>query len=165
MSRRRSTLAMGIAAGLASMMAFLAPAQAAAPAPMTCPASACSGRQASYAEQAILLGQDYRHTRARSARWWRVADSLVCNSRWKAPLLGQSSRTPRTGDGVSYAVALLQGAITTWPGIPRLTVDGRYGPRTAAAVRAWQRTHGHAATGRMNAATWAHFRVRYCDPG
>jgi len=165
MIRRCTIIAISIAAGLVYLVALFAPVQAAAPAPMTCPASTCSGRQATYAEQATLLGQDYRHTKARSARWWRIADSLLCNSRWKAPLLSRSGRTPRAGDGVSYAVALLQGTITTWRGIPRVTVDGRYGPHTAAAVAAWQRTHSHVATGRMNAATWAHFRVRYCDPG
>ncbi len=160
-----SRIVMSLFVCLAAVAAVVVPARAVAPAPTTCPASVCTGRHASYAEQAILLGKDPRHTKARSARWWSVADDLLCNSKWKAPTLRRSTRTPRAGDGVSYAVAMIQGTISTWQGIPRLTVDGRYGARTAAAVKIWQRQHGHSATGVIDQATWRHYRVRYCDPG
>ncbi len=38
---------------------------------------------------------------------------------------------------------------------PNLSTDGDFGPRTAEAVRAWQRTRQLEATGRMDAPTWA----------
>ena len=37
------------------------------------------------------------------------------------------------------------------------TADGAYGPKTAAAVRAWQIAHGLPASGTVDAATWATF--------
>lgn len=38
--------------------------------------------------------------------------------------------------------------------IPRVNVDGIYGPETSAAVKAFQRQHGLPVTGEVNYATW-----------
>ena len=62
---------------------------------------------------------------------------------------------------------LSQGSNSTWPLVTvrslqyllnahgaKLTVDGLFGPRTTAAVITFQRSHGLAATGVVNAGTW-----------
>jgi murein L,D-transpeptidase YcbB/YkuD len=62
---------------------------------------------------------------------------------------------------------LTQGSNSTWPLVTvrslqyllnahgaKLTVDGLFGPKTKAAVITFQRSHGLAATGTVNAGTW-----------
>jgi murein L,D-transpeptidase YcbB/YkuD len=62
---------------------------------------------------------------------------------------------------------LSQGSNNTWPLVTvrslqyllnahgaKLTVDGLFGPKTKAAVITFQRSHGLAATGVVNAGTW-----------
>jgi len=63
--------------------------------------------------------------------------------------------------------ALSQGPNSLWPPVTvrslqyllnahgaKLAVDGQFGPRTKAAVITFQRSHGLAATGVVNAGTW-----------
>jgi len=51
-----------------------------------------------------------------------------------------------------WTVSQLQAALNR--GGAKLTVDGGYGPATAAAVKAWQTAHKLAATGVTDLATW-----------
>ncbi|MCV6546081.1 MAG: peptidoglycan-binding protein [Cohaesibacter sp.] len=46
-------------------------------------------------------------------------------------------------------LAKVQNALTKW-GYAQLTVDGRMGQKTAAAIRSFQRSRGHPETGRVN---------------
>lgn len=60
-------------------------------------------------------------------------------------------------DGILvYVVQLLLRELLLRDGLPEasLTPDGRYGPRTAEAVRAFQRTRGLPVTGSVDLATW-----------
>ena len=50
-------------------------------------------------------------------------------------------------------VAKVQMALNTNGATPPLTVDGKWGPRTAAALKAFQSAHGLKATGTMNGIT------------
>ena len=50
-------------------------------------------------------------------------------------------------------VAKVQMALNTNGAAPPLTVDGKWGPRTGAALKAFQAAHGLKATGTMNGIT------------
>src|SRR4051812_14776822 len=62
-----------------------------------------------------------------------------------AQLLGLGSRGP--------AVAAVQSKLRST--LPSILVDGVFGPQTEGAVRAFQRAHGLAVTGRVDARTWS----------
>ncbi len=65
-----------------------------------------------------------------------------------APLLAEGATGPLVASLQRTLNARLQPS-------PNLSTDGDFGPRTAEAVRAWQRAQQLEATGRMDAATWA----------
>lgn len=80
------------------------------------------------------------------ARRWRNPKYLVAYGRPAYP--AQPRRTVRRGDR-GDTVRLLQRLLGG------LTVDGRFGPATEAAVRQHQRLHGLTADGVAGPATWA----------
>ncbi|HVI36610.1 MAG TPA: peptidoglycan-binding protein [Gaiellales bacterium] len=59
---------------------------------------------------------------------------------------------PAKPGSTGWTVSQLQAALNR--GGAKLTVDGGYGPATAAAVKAWQTAHKLAATGVTDLATW-----------
>jgi peptidoglycan hydrolase-like protein with peptidoglycan-binding domain len=68
---------------------------------------------------------------------------------WRpAGLLALPAKQGATG----WTVSQLQAALNR--GGAKLTVDGGYGPATAAAVKAWQTAHKLSATGVVDLATW-----------
>jgi putative chitinase len=67
--------------------------------------------------------------------------------RWKAALAG--------GDGAVHDTAWVQRSLNRLGADPVLTVDGQYGPGTAAAVKAFQQAHGLQADGRIGPETLA----------
>lgn len=67
------------------------------------------------------------------------------------PVLRQGSQ----GDGVRQLQQQLADTGITGPGGRALAVDGDFGPRTRAAVEAFQRQQGLAADGVVGKATWA----------
>lgn len=58
------------------------------------------------------------------------------------------------GDAVKTVQTQLNAVARSYPAIPRLEVDGIYGPLTAESVRAFQRIFGQDVTGRVNYPTW-----------
>ncbi len=66
-----------------------------------------------------------------------------------------------TGDAASTVQEFLNYVAEEEPSVPRVKVDGEYGPLTAAAVNAFQRTAGLPATGVTDAATWDALAARY----
>jgi hypothetical protein len=127
-----------------------------------------SGRGMSVAgiEQFNLLAEQYGAT---GVSWWdwqsaplsyfRAIDQVA-----PLPVSYAINRTPASvfrgnkGDLVIWAQEHLYGAGY------RIAIDGQFGPRTQAAVRAFQRRHRLAATGVVNGLTWiALDRVRPVD--
>jgi hypothetical protein len=107
-------------------------------------------------EQFDLLANEYGAT---GVSWWdwqsaplkyfadiaRVPPQLVSSSVNRTPA---SVFRGNVGDLVIWAQEHLYGAGY------RIAVDGAFGPRTQAAVRAFQRRQGLAATGVVNGQTW-----------
>lgn len=71
-------------------------------------------------------------------------------SSWPGYNLSQGS----TGDKVRQMQEQLNVIAGAYPAIPRVTVDGIYGPGTAAAVREFQSVFGLPVTGVVDYATW-----------
>lgn len=71
-------------------------------------------------------------------------------SSWPGYNLTQGS----TGDKVRQMQEQLNVIAGAYPAIPRVTVDGIYGPGTAAAVREFQSVFGLPVTGIVDYATW-----------
>ena len=64
-------------------------------------------------------------------------------------------RRGSTGPAVVELQRRLNGWIATSRAVPRLAQDGIFGPRTDAAVRAYQRARGLAVDGIVGPRTWA----------
>ncbi len=58
------------------------------------------------------------------------------------------------GPAVAQMQAFLNRIATNFPAISKVTPDGRFGPATAAAVRAFQKSQNMAQTGVIDKATW-----------
>ncbi len=71
-------------------------------------------------------------------------------SSWPGYNLANGAR----GDKVRQMQQQLNRIAQNYPAIPRISVDGIYGPRTADAVRAFQRIFGLPATGVVDYPTW-----------
>lgn len=71
-------------------------------------------------------------------------------SSWPGYDLTQGS----TGDKIRQLQEQLNVIANSYPAIPRVTVDGIYGPGTAASVREFQSVFGLPATGITDYATW-----------
>ena len=115
-----------------------------------------SGMSVSTIEQFNLLAQEYRAT---GVSWWDWQSAPL--SYWGAitrtgplPVSYSVNRTPASifrgnkGDLVIWAQEHLYGAGY------RVVVDGQFGPRTQAAVRAFQRRNNLAPSGVINGLTW-----------
>ena len=91
--------------------------------------------------------------------WWTGKALTVAGTRSGAPLSTTPSTptTPATGQGTVYGV-LSQGA--TGPDVAlaqkalKVTADGIFGPKTLAALTAWQKAQKLPVTGVLDAATW-----------
>lgn len=68
-------------------------------------------------------------------------------------------RTIELGDH-GHDVALAQRLLNRRGAHPELTVDGAFGPKTDAAVRAYQAHHGLTVDGIVGRHTWAHLQAR-----
>ncbi len=71
-------------------------------------------------------------------------------SSWPGYNLANGAR----GDKVRQIQQQLNRIAQNYPAIPRIAADGIYGPRTAEAVRAFQRIFGLPATGVVDYPTW-----------
>lgn len=67
---------------------------------------------------------------------------------------GTILREGASGPDVALAQEWLNAARMRYPTLPSLTVDGRYGPDTTAAVRIYQRMAGLKADGVIGLDTW-----------
>ena len=70
-----------------------------------------------------------------------------------APMPPPAPAMPANLTPAQQKVAKVQMALNTNGAAPPLTVDGRWGPKTGAALKAFQASHGLKATGTMNGAT------------
>ncbi len=66
-----------------------------------------------------------------------------------------------TGDKVRQIQEQINGIANAYPAIPRVTVDGIFGPNTAAAVREIQSVFGLPVTGIVDYPTWYKISERY----
>jgi peptidoglycan hydrolase-like protein with peptidoglycan-binding domain len=71
-------------------------------------------------------------------------------SSWPGNNLGIGAR----GDNVRTIQTQLNRISDAYTAIPKITVDGVYGPRTANAVKAFQQIFNLPATGVVDRATW-----------
>ena len=71
-------------------------------------------------------------------------------SSWKNSNLSIGSK----GESVRTIQSQLNTISTAYPAIPKLSVDGAYGPKTAASVRKFQEVFGLPVTGIVDRATW-----------
>ena len=69
--------------------------------------------------------------------------------------------TGATGSAVSQVQRFIQRIAAVDPSIPSVTVDGVYGPQTAAAVRAIQAQAGYTQTGQVGPQTWLYMADLY----
>ena len=67
---------------------------------------------------------------------------------------GTNLTTGSTGEDVRTIQTQLNRIAQVYSAIPRIAVDGQYGPATANAVRAFQRIFNLPATGVVDMATW-----------
>ncbi len=67
---------------------------------------------------------------------------------------GANLSTGSSGENVRIIQQQLNRIAQVYTAIPTLVVDGQYGPRTTAAVRAFQNIFGLPATGVVDRATW-----------
>lgn len=67
------------------------------------------------------------------------------------------------GDYVRVLQEWLSALSDTYPEIPKITVDGQFGPATDAAVRAFQNRFGITANGVVGAVTWDSIASAYED--
>ena len=107
-------------------------------------------------EQFNLLAEEYGAT---GVSWWDWQSAplsyfTAIDRVAPLPVSYVTNRTPASvfrgnkGDLVLWAQEHLYGAGY------RIAIDGQFGPRTQAAVRAFQRRHSLAATGVVNGLTW-----------
>lgn len=67
---------------------------------------------------------------------------------------GQNLTSGSTGNKVRQMQEELNVIAGAYPAIPKITVDGIYGPATAASVKKFQSVFGLPATGVVDYSTW-----------
>jgi len=89
--------------------------------------------------------------------WW-TGKALTTVSPGPAGPTKPSPSTPPTTPSAVYTI-LMQGAtgpdVVLAQKVIGATPDGVFGPKTAAALKAWQGAHGLKVTGQLDLATWA----------
>lgn len=76
---------------------------------------------------------------------------------------GTALRSGSSGPDVALVQTWLNGVRGEWPGIPAVSVDGKFGSNTAAAVRAFQIAAGLQSDGVVGQNTWAALGSAYAD--
>ncbi len=79
------------------------------------------------------------------------------------PYPGFQLREGSQGEEVTALQEYLNFISDTYPSIPKLTVDGEFGPGTAAAVRAYQNLFGIMPSGIVSSITWDSLTETYRD--
>ena len=79
-------------------------------------------------------------------------DSLVSPS---VPYPGTLLQNGSSGNSVAIIQRMLNVISVFFPSIPRLNIDGRYGPATAGAVRAFQELFGLRIDGIVGPDSWS----------
>lgn len=110
----------------------------------------------------------------RGAGAWGIADTFKPAATAPPPVVGSSSSVSRGGHrpGSRELAARpnpMAGAdvefVQDWIGDRCGPPDGRYGPKTAAGVRWYQRMRGITVDGRVGRQTWRQMGVRWTGPG
>lgn len=70
------------------------------------------------------------------------------------PFFGTVLKTGSQGPDCAQVQTWMNGLQGRWPNLPKLTVDGDYGPKTARAVTQFQTLAGLAADGQTGHSTW-----------
>jgi len=86
--------------------------------------------------------------------WARIVDINATMPNITAPRFPGNLQVGSRGDDVRILQQYLNDLAPTYPSIPRLTVDGSFGPITQSAVMAFQRIFGFQANGIVNQTTW-----------
>jgi peptidoglycan hydrolase-like protein with peptidoglycan-binding domain len=93
--------------------------------------------------------------------WFAAREAILCPGwfGWK----GRSYALPTVGrsSARSWATLLVQQAIWTH-GPGRVALDGRFGPRTRAALKGWQASVGQRADGVISGSDWLRVRWGAC---
>lgn len=76
---------------------------------------------------------------------------------------GTVLRSGSSGPDTALVQTWLNGVRGDWPGIPAVTVDGRYGSNTIAAVRAFQNAAGLWSDGAVGPNTWGALGAAHAD--
>lgn len=84
--------------------------------------------------------------------YYSVFDSLVSPS---VPYPGTLLQNGSSGNSVAIIQRMLNVISVFFPSIPRLNIDGRYGPATAGAVRAFQELFGLRIDGIVGPDSWS----------
>jgi len=86
--------------------------------------------------------------------WGRIVDINATMPNITAPRFPGNLQVGSRGDDVRIVQQYLNDLVPFHPSIPRLTVDGSFGPITQSAVIAFQRIFGFQANGIVNQTTW-----------
>jgi len=89
------------------------------------------------------------------AQYGDVTNQLLAPNQRPGVYPGSPLRQGSTGRAVREAQYYLVLASAYYSSIPRINIDGEYGPATTAAVRAFQQLFGLTADGVIGPATWA----------
>ena len=86
--------------------------------------------------------------------WNKIVEVNAALPNITAPNFPGNLQSGSSGDNVRIMQRYLNDLALFYPSIPRLTVDGTFGPSTQAAVVAFQRHFGFSPTGAINQTTW-----------
>ena len=104
--------------------------------------------------------RDYGPCRPADLNWaapYRKANPVRCTRYARASAPRGASATRRaltTYSGMELRTGSTGNAVKSVQKVVRVTADGRFGPKTRAAVQQWQRAHRVPANGVVDATTW-----------